>query len=78
MGIIYSLVIGGIAGFLAGKIMRGRGYGILMDIVLGIVGGWLGGFVFGLLGLASFGLLGSLITSTIGAVLLIFLIRLIR
>ncbi len=40
---ILSLIIGGIAGWLAGLIMRGDGYGIIVDIILGIVGGWVGG-----------------------------------
>ena len=51
MYLIWEIVIGILAGFLAGKIMRGKGYGVLMDLVLGLVGSVLGGLVFGLLGL---------------------------
>jgi uncharacterized membrane protein YeaQ/YmgE (transglycosylase-associated protein family) len=65
-------------GFLAGKIMRGRGYGILMDLLLGIVGSLLGGAVFGLLGLYSSGIVGQLVVATVGAILLIYLVRRLR
>lgn len=62
-GLIWSVFIGLIAGWLAGTVMKGRGYGVLMDILLGIVGGMIGRFVFGLLGLAAWGLVGSIIVS---------------
>jgi uncharacterized membrane protein YeaQ/YmgE (transglycosylase-associated protein family) len=75
MGLLWEIVIGILAGFLAGKIMRGKGYGVLMDLVLGIVGSLLGGFIFSLLGLAAYGLIGSLVTATFGAVLLIFIVH---
>ena len=54
--LVWEIVIGILAGFLAGKIMRGRGYGLLLDLLLGIVGSMLGGMVFGLLGLYSSGI----------------------
>ena len=75
MYLLWEIAIGILAGFLAGKIMRGQGYGILMDLVLGIVGSVLGGFVFGLLGLSAYGMIGSLVVATFGAVLLIFIVR---
>ncbi len=74
-GLIWSVFIGLIAGWLAGTVMKGRGYGVLMDILLGIVGGMIGRFVFGLLGLAAWGLVGSIIVSFVGAVILIALAR---
>ena len=74
-GLIWTLVIGLIAGWLAGKVMKGRGYGVLMDIVLGIVGGMIGRFVFGLLGLTSWNVIGSIIVSFVGALILIWLVR---
>jgi uncharacterized membrane protein YeaQ/YmgE (transglycosylase-associated protein family) len=74
-GLIWAVVIGLIAGWLAGKVMKGRGYGVLMDIVLGIVGGVIGRFVFGLLGLSSWNVIGSIIVSFVGAVILIWLVR---
>jgi len=75
MYIIEQIVIGNLAGFLAGKIMRGRGFGILVDLLLGIVGSMIGGFVFGVLGLYSAGLVGQLVVATVGAMLLLFLVR---
>jgi uncharacterized membrane protein YeaQ/YmgE (transglycosylase-associated protein family) len=75
MYLIWQIVIGILAGWLAGKIMRGRGYGILLDLLLGIVGSMLGGLVFGLLGLYAAGLVGRLVVATAGAVLLIYLVR---
>ena len=75
MVLIWQIVIGIVAGWLAGKIMRGRGYGVLIDLLLGIVGSILGGFVFGLLGLYAAGLIGRLVVATAGAVLLIFVAR---
>ena len=59
-------IIGIVAGFLAGKIMRGGGFGLVINLLLGILGGVLGGWVFALFGLAASGLIGSLITSTVG------------
>ncbi|MCP5181873.1 MAG: GlsB/YeaQ/YmgE family stress response membrane protein [Pseudomonadales bacterium] len=78
MGLIATLLIGGIAGWLAGKIMRGGGFGILGNIAVGIVGSVAGGFVFGLLGLAAGGWIGSLVMSTIGAVILLWLVGILK
>jgi len=74
-GLIWAVVIGFIAGWLAGKVMRGGGYGVPMDIVLGIVGGVIGRVVFGLLGLSASSVTGSIIVSFVGAVILIWLVR---
>jgi uncharacterized membrane protein YeaQ/YmgE (transglycosylase-associated protein family) len=77
--LIWFLIIGAIAGWLAGLLMKGRGFGILGDIVVGIVGAVLGGWLFGVLGIsAGGGLAGSLIVAFIGAVILLFLVRLIK
>jgi uncharacterized membrane protein YeaQ/YmgE (transglycosylase-associated protein family) len=78
MYLLWEIVIGILAGFLAGKIMRGRGYGILIDLLLGIVGSVLGGFVFGVLGLHAYGVVGQLVIATAGAVMLIFIVRRLR
>ena len=64
MSFIWYIIIGIVAGFLAGKIMRGGGFGLVINLLLGILGGVLGGWVFALFGLAASGLIGSLITST--------------
>ena len=59
---IYSIIVGLIAGWLAGQVMKGGGYGVIMDIVLGLLGGILGGWVFGSLGIgAGAGMIGSII-----------------
>ena len=63
MGFLWYIIIGIAAGFLAGKIMRGGGFGVIINLILGIVGGVLGGWVFGLLGIAASGIIGSLIAS---------------
>jgi uncharacterized membrane protein YeaQ/YmgE (transglycosylase-associated protein family) len=76
--LIWILVIGALAGWLAGLIMKGSGFGLLGDIVIGIVGSLIGGFLFGLVGLAAYGLVGRLVMAVVGAVVLLFLVKLIR
>jgi uncharacterized membrane protein YeaQ/YmgE (transglycosylase-associated protein family) len=78
MYLLWQIVIGILAGWLAGKIMRGRGFGVLMDLLIGIVGSLLGGLVFGLLGLYASGLIGSLVVATAGAMMLLYLVRRLR
>lgn len=78
-GLIWWIVVGGIAGWLAGKVMRGGGYGVLMDILLGMVGAILGGWLFNMLGIyPGFGLIGSILVAFIGACILLWLVRLIK
>jgi uncharacterized membrane protein YeaQ/YmgE (transglycosylase-associated protein family) len=78
-GLIYWIVVGLIAGWLAGKVMKGGGYGILIDIVLGILGGVLGGWLFGVLGIsAGGGLIGGIIVAFVGAVILVWITRLLK
>lgn len=78
MGWLWFLIIGVIAGWLAGKITRGSGFGLVGDMIVGVIGALLGGFLFGLMGIASFTLLGSLITATIGAIIFLYLVRLLK
>ncbi len=78
MEIIWFILIGLVAGWLAGQITKGSGFGIIGDIVLGVLGAFLGGLLFNVLQLPWGGLVGRLIVATIGAVLLIFIVRLIR
>jgi len=78
MDIIWFLIIGIVAGWLAGKIMRGGGFGLIGDLVVGVIGAVLGGFLFGMLGLSANGLIGSLVTATVGAIVLLFLIHLFK
>ena len=74
MSILWFLILGALAGWIAGKITKGRGFGVLGNIVVGVVGGLLGGFLFGLLGLSAGGTLGSLVTAVVGAVVLLFIV----
>ena len=76
--LIIFLLIGLCAGWLAGKLMKGGGFGIVGDMIVGVIGALLGGWVFGLLGIAAYGILGQIIMATIGAMLLLFLIRMIK
>jgi uncharacterized membrane protein YeaQ/YmgE (transglycosylase-associated protein family) len=78
MGIIWSIVIGCCAGFLAGQIMKGKGFGLLINLLVGIVGGVLGGWIFDLLGLSSSSIIGNLICATVGAVVFLFILSLFK
>jgi uncharacterized membrane protein YeaQ/YmgE (transglycosylase-associated protein family) len=75
MNIFWFILVGIAAGWLAGQIMKGGGYGVVGDLVVGVIGSLVGGFLFGLLGITTGGLLGSLIMATVGAVVLIALLR---
>jgi len=70
-GIIAWLLLGLIAGWLAGKLARGRGFGCITDIVLGVIGSFIGGWVFTKLGIFGGGFLFSLAAATLGAVILV-------
>src|SRR5258708_33776225 len=76
--LIWWIVVGLIAGWAAGKIMKGGGYGAVMDIVLGIVGAVVGGRLMGMLGIYAGGLIGTIVGAIIGAVFLIWLTRLLK
>jgi uncharacterized membrane protein YeaQ/YmgE (transglycosylase-associated protein family) len=79
MGVILWLIIGAIGGWIAGNLMRGGGFGVLGNIVVGIVGAMLGGWVFGFLGIGpEGGVIGSLITAVVGACLLLFIVSLVK
>ena len=78
MGFIAYLIVGGIAGWLAGVIMKGSGHGLLMNIVIGIIGGLIGGSLFSLLGMGTTSMIGSIITATIGAVILLWIVNKIK
>jgi uncharacterized membrane protein YeaQ/YmgE (transglycosylase-associated protein family) len=79
MELLWFILIGLAAGWLAGQIMKGGGFGLIGDLIVGVIGALIGGFVFRSLGVsAGGGLLGSLIVATIGAILLILLLRLIK
>ena len=76
--LLYFLLIGLAAGWLAGKVMKGSGYGLIGDLLIGVVGSFLGGWIFGLLHIAAGGLLGLLVTAFVGAVVLVWLLRMMK
>ncbi len=79
MNFLWFLIVGLIAGWLAGVLVKGGGYGVLGDILVGIVGAFVGGFLFGTFGVSTGGgLLGSILVATVGAVVFIFIVRLIK
>jgi uncharacterized membrane protein YeaQ/YmgE (transglycosylase-associated protein family) len=78
MHFIVFLIIGGIAGWLAGLLIKGKGFGLLGNIVIGIIGGLIGGFLFNLLRISAGGLVGAFITAFVGAVVLVYVVNLIK
>ena len=75
---IWFIVIGLVAGFLAGAVVKGHGFGILGNLIVGVIGAVLGGFIFSLLGIATTNILGSLICAFVGAVVLLVLIGFVK
>lgn len=79
MGLLYSLLIGAVAGWLAGKFMKGGGFGLLINIILGIVGGVVAGWLFGKLGInISSGILGDVLKGAIGASIILLVANLLK
>ena len=78
LDLIYFLLIGLIAGWLAGQFMKGRGFGIAGNLVVGVIGALLGGFLFGLVGFQIGGLLARLISATVGAILLLLILQKVK
>ncbi|HKD46207.1 MAG TPA: GlsB/YeaQ/YmgE family stress response membrane protein [Rhizomicrobium sp.] len=78
-GIIAWVIIGAIAGWLAGALVKGGGFGLVGDIVVGIVGAIIGGYLASVLGVSiGSGLIASIVTATIGAIILLFVLRMIK
>jgi uncharacterized membrane protein YeaQ/YmgE (transglycosylase-associated protein family) len=81
MGLLYTLIVGAIAGWLAGKIMKGAGFGLLVNIVLGIIGAYVGSWLFGILDISigtSSGTINTIITATAGSVVVLFIAGLLK
>jgi len=78
MNFIWFLLIGLAAGWLAGQIMRGKGFGLIGNLVVGVIGALLGGFLFGLIGFTATGLIGSLISALVGAIALLWIVSLVK
>jgi uncharacterized membrane protein YeaQ/YmgE (transglycosylase-associated protein family) len=76
--LVYFLLIGLAAGWIAGQLTKGRSFGLVNDLIVGVIGALLGGFLFALLGLSATGLIGSLVTATVGAIAFLFLLRAIK
>ena len=73
--LVYFLLIGVVAGWLSGQLTKGRGFGLVMDLIVGVIGSCLGGFLLGLIGIHGSGLLGNLISATFGAIVFLFLLK---
>jgi uncharacterized membrane protein YeaQ/YmgE (transglycosylase-associated protein family) len=79
MSLLYWIVVGLVAGWLAGQVMKGGGYGLVADIVLGVLGAIVGGWLFGVLGIwPGGGVIGAIIVAFVGAVVLVWITRLIK
>ena len=79
MEIVYFLLIGATAGWIAGRIMEGGGFGLLGNMIVGVLGSWLGKYLGGLLGIGvEGGIFISLLTAVVGAVILLFLVGVIK
>ena len=76
--LIVFLLVGIIAGWLAGRIMRGGGFGLVGNMVIGVVGAFLGGLLFRAVGVYAYGILGEAIVATVGAIVLLYLIRIFK
>ena len=72
------IIIGIISGWLAGKLTKGKGFGLTVNLIIGILGSLLGGFLFRLLGFYSDGIIASIIVSTVGAILTLYLVNKIK
>lgn len=78
MHLLYFLLVGLLVGWLAGLIVKGRGFGVLGDILVGIVGAYLGGFLAGLVGIQPITGLGALAMSVVGAIVLLAIVKAVR
>lgn len=78
VALILFLIIGLVAGWLASILMKGRGLGLVGNLVVGVIGALLGGFLFNLIGINVGGFVGLLVMATVGAIVLLFLMRLIK
>jgi len=77
MDFIWFLIVGLIAGWIAGKIMQGGSFGVGGNIIVGVIGAFIGGLLFDMLGFSTYGLIGSLAMATVGAVILLFIVNMV-
>ncbi|MDM0055347.1 GlsB/YeaQ/YmgE family stress response membrane protein [Variovorax fucosicus] len=79
MSLLFFLVVGLVAGWLAGVLVKGGGFGLVGDLIVGVIGAFLGGFLFSTFGVSlGGGLIGSIVVATVGAVVLLFIVRLVK
>jgi uncharacterized membrane protein YeaQ/YmgE (transglycosylase-associated protein family) len=76
--LVLFLVVGVVAGWLAGRIMKGAGFGLVGDLVVGVIGAFIGVWLFGVLGISAGGLLGLLVAAIVGSLLLLYVLRLVK
>lgn len=76
--ILILLLVGLVAGYLAGLIWKGGGFGLLWNTVIGVIGSFLGGFIFRALGISFHGLIGSVIAALVGALVLLWIVSLVK
>jgi uncharacterized membrane protein YeaQ/YmgE (transglycosylase-associated protein family) len=78
MHLLVWLISGVIAGWLTGLIVRGEGFGLVGDLIIGLLGGLIGGWLFGFLGIATTGWIGEILAAVVGGVVLVATIRVLR
>ena len=78
IGLITFLIIGAVAGWLAGIIMKGGGFGLIINMIVGITGAIIGGFLFSAIGIHAGGFIGSIVIATAGAVLLLYIAKIVK
>lgn len=78
MSFLWFIIVGLIAGWLAGTLVKGGGFGLLGNIVIGIIGAMIGGFLFSLLGVGGGGVIWNIVVATVGAVVLLVIVRAIK
>ncbi len=76
--LILFLLVGLAAGWLAGRIMKGSGFGLVGDLIVGVIGAFIGVWLFGLLGISAGGILGLLVAALVGALVLLYVIRMVK
>ncbi len=77
--LLWAIIVGIVAGFLAGKVMKGKGFGLIFNLLVGVGGAILGGWLFGQFGISvGTGLVSTLITALIGAIVLLFIINILK
>ncbi len=78
MGLFMFLIVGALAGWLAGKLMKGGGFGLVGNVVVGVIGAFIGGYVFRVLGIDVGGLAGAVVMATVGALILLWVVGMLR